>query len=183
MKRPIVAGMFLGLTLLISACAGLLGQRNVEVPLAQLQEHLANRFPFNSRYLEIFDVHLSNPKLSLQPDTNRVVTTIDASIFPSFLNQPWNGSFTLSGRLAVDAERRALILAEPRMENLDLAGLDNRYAKQALRIGGLLAEEVLRNVPLYTFTEDKFRYAGTNFMPTEIATRHNGLVVTFEPVK
>jgi hypothetical protein len=183
MKQRIAAMLVLGMTLFIGACAGLLGQRSVEVPLAQLQEQLANRFPFNSRYLEIFDIHLTNPQLSLQPETNRVVTTVSASILPTFLKQPWSGTFTLSGRLAVDPERRALVLAEPRMENVNLAGLDNRYAQQAVRIGSLLAEEVLSNIPLYTFTEDKFRYAGTNFVPTEIATRNNGLVVTFEPVK
>ena len=183
MKRFVAVVMALTMSVFIAGCASLFGPRSMEVPLAQLQEHLSERFPFNSRYLEIFDVHLSNPKLSLQPDTNRVVTTIDANIFPSFLKHPWNGSFIVSGRLAVDKERRALVLTEPRVENLDLAGLDNRYARQVLRVGSLVAEEVLRNVPLYTFTEDKFRYAGTNCLPTEITTRKNGLVVTFEPVK
>lgn len=183
MKRKITAALMLATALLMSACAGLLGQRNVDVPLAMLQEHMANRFPFNSRYLEIFDIHLSNPKLSLQPDTNRVITTVDARVLPSFLKQPWTGSFTLSGRLAVDEQKRALVLAEPRMENLNFAGLDSRYGQQVARIGSLLAEEALRNLPLYTFTEDKFRYAGTNFTPTKITTRNNGLVVTFEPLK
>jgi hypothetical protein len=183
MKQRIGAVLILAISLFVGACAGLFGQRSVEVPLAQLQEQLADRFPFNSRYLEIFDIHLSDPKLSLQPETNRVVTTVSASVLPTFLKQPWSGTFTLSGRLAVDPERRALVLAEPRMENVNLAGLDNRYAKQVVRISSLLAEEALSNIPLYTFTEDKFRYAGTNFTPTEITTRNNGLVVTFEPVK
>ena len=183
MKHKLKMGLLLAVALLVGACASLFGQRNVDVPLALLQEHMSNRFPFNSRYLEIFDIHLSNPKLSLQPDTNRVVTNIEARILPSFLKQPWTGNFTVSGRLAVDNERRALVLAEPRIENLNFAGLDNRYGQQVTRIGSLLAEEVLRNLPLYTFTEDKFRYAGTSFTPTKITTRNNGLVVTFEPVK
>ncbi len=183
MKYKLRASLILTTVVLLGACASLFGQRNVEVPLALLQEKMAERFPFNSRYLEIFDIHLSNPKLSLQPDTNRILTTVDASISPSFLKQGWTGSFTVSGRLTVDSERRALVLAEPRVENLNMPGLDNRYGQQVVRIGNLLAEEVLRNLPLYTFTEDKFRYAGTSFTPTKITTRNNGLVVTFEPVK
>lgn len=183
MKNILKAGLLLATALWLGGCASLLGQRNVEVPLALLQEEMANRFPFNNRYLEIFDIHLSNPKLSLEPDTNRVITTVEARVLPSFLKQPWTGSFTISGRLAVDQERRALMLAEPRMENLNFAGLDNRYGQQVARIGSLLAEEALRNFPLYTFTEDKFRYAGTRFTPSKITTRNNGLVVTFEPLK
>lgn len=183
MHYKLMGAMMLAVVLLVTGCAGLFGQRNVDISLAQLQDHLSNRFPFKSRYLEVFDIHLSNPQLSLQPGTNRVVTTVSANVLPTFLKQPWSGTFTLSGRLAVDRDKRALVLAEPRMENVNLAGLDNRYAQQMLRIGSLLAEEALTNIPLYTFTEDKFRYAGTNFLPTEITTRNNGLVVTFEPVK
>ena len=44
-------------------------------------------------------------------------------------------------------------------------------------------EQVLRNVPLYTFRPDELRYAGTTFIPTRINTALNGLVVTFEPVR
>lgn len=171
------------LALILTACAGLLGPREVEVPLSKLQASLEKRFPFNSRYLELFDIQLSSPRLSLQPNGNRVVTSFDAAIAPAWLKRGWQGNFALSGVLAVDPAKNAVILTDPRVETLNINGLDDKYARQLTTIGSLLVEEVFRGMPLYTFQPDDFRYAGTSFFPTKINTQSNGLVVTFEPVK
>jgi hypothetical protein len=182
-SRLLVRLLLLSLTLLLGSCAALLGPRDVELPLWQLQESLNRKFPFNSRYLELFDIYVSNPRLALQPETNRIVTTIDASVAPPFLNKAWKGSFTLSGVLALDPARRAVVLADPRMEQFFLDGLDPAYSRQVTRIGALLAEQILRDVPLYTFSDQEFRYGGTTFLPSKITTRPGSLVVTFEPAK
>jgi hypothetical protein len=171
------------LAALLTSCAALLGPRDVELPLWQLQNSLSRKFPFNSRFLELFDIYLSNPRLALQPETNRVVITVDASVAPPFLRQSWKGSFTLSGMLALDPARRAAVLADPRMDNFVLDGLDPAYARQVTRIGALLAEQILKDMPLYTFGEQDFRYAGANFLPSKITARPGGLVVTFEPAR
>jgi hypothetical protein len=183
MKSKIIAMIIAALIILLTACASFLGSRDVNVPLSQLQQALGRKFPFNNRYLEIFDIQVSNPKLALQPDTNRIVTTMDASIAPPFMAKPWKGSFTLSGMLALDPVRHAVVLADPRMENFALDGVDtgSGYTKQIARIGGLLAEQILKDTPLYTFGPNDFRYAGASFLPSKITTTSNGLVVTFEP--
>ncbi len=169
--------------LLLTACASMLGPRNVDVPLATLQASLERQFPFNSRYLEIFDIQLRTPQLSLQPGSNRVVTSFNASIAPAWLRRSWEGNFALSGVLALDPARNAVVLTDPRVETLNIDGLDPKYSRQIGIIGGLLAEQVFQGIPLYTFQPDQFRYAGTSFFPTKINTHSNGLVVTFEPVK
>lgn len=183
MKSIFSALMMAAVAVLLASCAGLIGSREVELPLTTLQDALNRKFPFNSRYLEIFDIQLSNPRMTLQPDTNRVVTTLDASIAPPFLNKSWKGSFAMSGMLALDPARSAIVLAEPRMDRFAIDGVDAVYTNQIARIGGLLAEQIFRNVPLYTFDADQFRYAGVRFMPSKITTKSNGLVVTFEPAK
>lgn len=169
--------------LLLASCATLLGPRNVEIPLARLQETIANRFPFNNRYLELLDIRLTNPQVSLQPDSNRIMTSMDAAIAPPFMNRSWNGNFAVSGQLRFDPSRNALVLAEPRVETFNVSGLDPLYANQIRRIGSLIAEQLLKDAPLYTFRPDELRYAGTRFSPTQILTRPNGLVVTFEPAR
>jgi hypothetical protein len=183
MKSRLIKLASIGALAFLTSCAALLGPRDVELPLSQLQESLNRKFPFNSRYLELFDIYLSNPRLTLQPETNRMLTTIDASVAPPFLNKSWRGSFTLSGMPALDPIRRAVVLTDPRMENFVLDGLDPSYSRQVTRIGGLLAEQILKDVPLYTFGEDEFRYGGTRFSPSKITTRPGALVVTFEPAR
>lgn len=169
--------------LLLSSCASLLGSRNVELPLAQLQEAMARKFPFDSRYLELIDVRLTNPRLALQPGTNRLVTTMDASITPPFMEKSWAGNFTMSSFLKVDPARRAIMLDDPRMENMAIDGLSGPYANRVMKGLGLIAEQFLQNAPLYTFDANDFRYAGSQFLPTKINTTSNGLVVTFEPAR
>lgn len=168
---------------LLSACAGLAGPRQVEVPLYKLQQSLAGRFPFNNRYLDLLDISVSNPRIALQPNTNRILTSLDALVAPPFLQKSWKGNFTLSGALRYEPSRNAIMLADPRVEGFAIDGLDPLYARQIGKIGSLLAEQVLREVPLYTFRPDELRYAGTSFIPTRINTALNGLVVTFEPVR
>lgn len=168
--------------LLLTSCASLLGPREVEMPLARLQDSLNRRFPLNSRYLEVFDIYVSNPRLTLQPDTNRVAILVDATIAPPMLNRSLKGSMALSGSLAVDPAKNALILTDARLEDFSIEGVEGRTTRQLARIGGLLAEQMLKDIPLYTFGPDDFRYASTRFIPTKILTKATGLVVTFEPV-
>jgi hypothetical protein len=167
----------------LAACANLLGPRQVEVPLATLQASLDKKFPFNNRYLELFDIRLGSPRLSLQPGTNRLVTTLDAGIAPSFLKKSWQGNLALSGVLTIDPVRQAVVLADPRVESFQVDGVEPTYAPHIRKLGGVLVEQLFRDLPLYRFHPDDFRYAGTSFLPTKINTTSNGLVVTFEPAR
>ena len=183
MKLRFATLAWTAIALLLAACASLLGPREVDIPLALLQQSIANRFPFNNRYLELLEVRVTNPRVTLQPDTNRIVTSMDTSIAPPFTGKSWSGSLSISGQLQVDPSRNALVLADPRVENLAINGLDSPYAKQIARVAGLVGEQLLKDLPLYTFQPDDFRYGGSNFFPTKITTKASGLVVTFEPVK
>jgi len=183
MQTRITILLTLAISLLLVACAGLRGPREVELPLSKLQEAIDRKFPFDNQYLEIFALNVSNPRLTLQPDTNRVVTSMDVVIAPPFLNKAWRGSFALSGLLQIDAGRNAIILTEPRLDTFALDGLESRYASQIAKVGSLLAGQLLQDVALYTFKPDDFSYAGTRFVPTRISTKSSALVVTFEPAK
>jgi hypothetical protein len=170
-------------TMLLASCATLLGPRNVEIPLAQLQDAIASRFPFNNRYLELLDISVTNPRIALQPDTNRVLTSMDASVAPPFLKRSYKGNISVSGNLKFDPSRNALVLAEPRMERFAVDGLDPLYANQITKVGSLLAEQILKDIPLYTFQPEDLRYGGTSFIMSKITTKPNSLVVTFEPAR
>jgi hypothetical protein len=168
---------------LLTSCATIIGPQTREISLAQLQESISKRFPFNNRYLQLLDFRVTNPRVSLQPEGNRLLTSMDISIAPPFLKQSWTGNFAVSGQPQVDMAQNAVILAEPRVESLTVNGLDPLYSNQITRIGGFLAEQMLQNLPLYTFRPEELRYAGVSFNPSRITTSQNSVVVTFEPVK
>lgn len=169
--------------LLLTSCATLMGPQSREIPLTKLQEAISQRFPFNNRFLQLLDVRVTNPRVSLQPQGNRILTSMDISIAPPLINRSWTGNLAISGRPQIDMARYAVVLAEPRVESLNVNGLDPAYASQATRIGGFLAEQLLTDMALYTFRPEDLRFAGTSFIPTGITTRQDAVVVTFEPVK
>jgi hypothetical protein len=183
MRSRLNALLLLATACLLASCATLMGPREMEIPLARLQEAVAGKFPFNNRYLELLDIYVTNPKVALQPDTNRIVTSMDTSISPPFFNRSWKGNLAVSGNLKFDPSRNSLVLADPRVEQFTVNGLDDAYSRQIRKVGSLLAEQLLQDTPLYTFKPEDLRYGGTYFTLSKITTKPNSLVVTFEPTK
>ncbi|MFP5393385.1 MAG: DUF1439 domain-containing protein [Gammaproteobacteria bacterium] len=167
----------------LASCAGLVGPREVEVPLAKLQAGLDKRFPLNNRLMELFDVQLTHPLVSLQPDSGRVGLSMDASVAPPFVRQSWRGAMALSGRLYIDAARGAVLMAEPRLDRFAIEGIDAARQQQFQKAANVLMREVATDLPIYHFKMEDLRYAGVQFVPTRIAATSSGLRVTVEPVK
>ena len=167
-------------TSLLASCSSLIGPRQVEIPLHKLQAGLDRRFPINERLLELFDVQLTRPQLALQPEQDRVALNVDASVAPPFA-RAWTGSVAFSGRLYVDPGRSAVMMAEPRVERLQLG---NPEAERRLTsVANGLIDSVARDLPVYTFDQNDLRYAGVQFVPTRIQTTRTGLLVSLEPAK
>lgn len=170
------------MVLLLAACANVLPMQQVEIPLSRLQGELQKRFPFNNRYLELFDVTLDKPQLALRPDSDRLVASMNARVLPPLGSKPLEGRLVISGLLQIDPARRALVLTEPRLESVG-GSLGVTAGNKLTRLGALLAEDLLNNAVLYRFAPDTFTIAGHRFNPTRITTRQDRLVISFEPAK
>jgi hypothetical protein len=168
---------------LLASCASVVGPREVDLPLHKLQAGIDRRFPLDNRMLELFDVRLSSPQLSIQPDRDRVALTITADVAPFFARKTWGGSLELSGRLYVDQARHGVYLADPRVDRLDLGGADFAGQRQVAKLANGLMDEVVRDMPVYSFRMEDLRYAGVQFVPTSIRTVPGGLRVTLEPAR
>lgn len=174
----------LGVTLLacsvLASCAVLGGPREVELPLHKLQAGIERRFPLNNRALDLFDIQLTRPQLSLIPETNRVALSLDASVAPPFLRRSWTGNMAMSGRLYIDTARGAVFMAEPRVDSIAVDGMDESRRRQMTRVANVLVDQLIRDMPVYNFRSEDLRYAGVQFVPTGIAARRDALVVTLE---
>jgi hypothetical protein len=168
---------------MLASCASLTGPRQVDIPLSRLQAGLDRRFPVDNHMLELFDVRLSRPQLSILPEADRVGLTVEAEIAPPFLKHPYRGSVAFSGRLYVDPSRSAVFMTEARVDRFDLDGINADASRQFTKLANVVMDNVVRDVPVYSFQVDDLRYAGVQFVPTRIATTGSGLVVTLEPVK
>ncbi|PWF55253.1 DUF1439 domain-containing protein [Massilia glaciei] len=168
---------------LLAGCASIVGPREISLPLSRLQEGLERRFPVQNRMLELFDVQLTRPQLSILDDSGRVALGMDASFAPAFLRKAWRGRMALSGRLEVDPTRNAIFMRDARIDQFVVDGIDPAQQRMLVRVADLLMEQLTRDLPLYRFRPEDVRYAGMQFTPTRIATTPRGLVVTIEPEK
>jgi hypothetical protein len=173
-------GTALAVCLMLASCASLIGPRDVEIPLQKLQDGIERRFPLNNRVLELLDIRLSRPQLSL-PGADRVALGVEAYVAPPFTSQAWTGSMALSGRLYLDAQRGAVLMDETRVDRFVIDGMDEARQRQLAKVAGVLVGKVVREVPVYTFRPEDLRYAGVQFLPTRITTTPRALVVTLEP--
>jgi len=164
-----------------AACSSLVGPRQVELPLTKLQAGIDRRFPMNNRVLELFDIALTRPQLSLQPDSDRVALTMDASVTPPFVRQSWSGTLSLSGRLYVDPGRNAVLMAEPRVDRFVIDGIDPSAQRQLTKVANTLMDKVVADMTVYNFRPEDLKYAGVQFVPTRIVTKQNALLVSVEP--
>lgn len=181
-RRRAFARVLVGSALagLLASCSSLIGPRQVELPLHKLQAGLDKRFPINERLMELFDVQLTRPQLAIQPEQDRVALAVDASVAPPFA-RAWTGNIAFSGRLYVDPGRAAVLMAEPRVDRLQLGNPEAE--RQLTRVANGLINTVARDMPVYTFEQKDLRYAGVQFVPTRIQTTRSGLLVTLEPAK
>ena len=168
---------------LLSGCASLLPPQEIEIPLSRLQQSIQKKFPYAERYFGLLDVTLSNPVLSTQPAADRMLIALDAQVLPPLIKTPWQGELIASGSLRIDPVRRAVLLTEPRLENIKLDAATGTYTSRLARLGTQLAEDLIGETVLYTFAPDAFVVAGKRFVPTGITTRKDSLVVSFEPAK
>ena len=168
---------------LLASCASGVGPRRIELSQARLQAGLERRFPLHNRMLELFDVQLTRPRLAILPETDRVGLTLDVSVAPPFLRQSWNGTLALSGHLVLDNARNAVVLSATHVDRFDVDGMDSDRVRDLGRAADALVNQLLREMPVYSFHPDDLRYAGMQFVPTRLETAPDALFVTLEPVR
>ncbi|MES2900042.1 MAG: DUF1439 domain-containing protein [Pseudomonadota bacterium] len=167
---------------LLAACASLVGPRDIELPVHKMQTGIEKRFPLDKKILQLVDLKLSNPRLTML-EGERIGLSMDALVAPPFTGRSWPGKLALSGRLVLDAGRQAVLLAEPRIDSFALDGVDEARRQQFASAANALMAQAVTDMPVYHFRPEDLRYAGVQFVPTRISASARGLVVAVEPVR
>ncbi len=181
-RRALCAALAAGAaaTIVLAGCATFAGPRDYDVPLAKLQRNIDQRFPIEHRALAVFDLRLVQPRLATLPN-DRIALTALLSLSSPLMQQEYTGTISLSGRLNIDPSRHAVMLADARLEDFTLDGMDERTQRQVSGAARVLANNLARDTPIYTWRPDELRYAGVQFVPTAIRTSSSGLSIHLEP--
>lgn len=181
--RRFRASAVLAIALLLSACASLVGPRDVSIPLSKLQAGVEGRFPLHQKTLALFDVQLSRPRLSLQSGTERVTLRLDAVVASPLIKQTWSASLAVSGRLSLDAGRGEVLLNDARLDQLSVDGADVGHEQQLRGLVNVLLAHSMREWPLHHFRQEDLRYGGVQFVPTALRTSADAVIIHVEPLR
>ena len=130
-------------------CAGLGGSRTVSVSESELALLLARQFPLERKVLEVIDLQVANPQLRLLPDRNRVGTELDVFALDRLFGTRAQGHLALDYALRFEPADHTIRMVQVHVRDLTLDSGSNGLHGAAQRIGSLVAEEMLENLPLY----------------------------------
>jgi hypothetical protein len=182
-RRRLAVGTLVLLTL--AGCGALpSGPRQIQISEAQLLERIASRFPVKQRYLGLLEVTLDQPRLRLLPEENRVGTEVSYLIaLPLPGQSDIKGKLELSYSLRFEPSDTTLRLTQARVERLDVEGLNAAQASQVKKVGGLLAEDLMKEAVVHRLKqEDLESLAGRGYRPGAIRVVPGGLRLTLDPL-
>lgn len=144
----------------------------------ELQAQIAKRFPVEQRYAEIFTVSLRDPQLGLDAKTNRAAITAVLSIASPLLRpSSVEGIVSVSSALRYDAASRALRLDQPKADRIELQGVSGRDAERLQQIAAVVAQELLRDQALRTFTAEELTVGRKTYAIGDITVQQDGIKV------
>jgi hypothetical protein len=145
---------------------------------AELEAQIVKRFPVQQRYAEIFEVLLRDPRLALDARNNRAAISAIV-VIGSPLMQPSTvgGIVSVSSALKYDAAALTLRLDQPRADRIELQGLGGRDAERLQQVGGIVAQELLRDYPLHTFRKQDLTVGRKTYEIGAITVLDDGIKV------
>lgn len=168
-----------GLILIASAFQGCaVFPSTVILSETELQRKFDEKFPVEDP-VSWFGVTLTHPIVRLREATDRVHLTMDAAIdLP--LARKFPGTGEISGEVRYDPERTRLYLDDPKIEKLDVPGVEAFYEVLFSEMTNLLAG-FLPSIPLYTLRDDKgFKQAYARKKLTSAEVKNGTLVLKFD---
>ena len=173
----------LGAAALTAGCVGMLGPRSLELSQAQLQQALERQFPINSRQLELLDVHVDTPRVTLLPESNRLATALQVTTTERITRRAFKGAIAFNYALRYEPSDRSIRLDQVRVDSLQIDGAPPALRSAIANWGALIAERALNDQVIHTLREQDLKSAaGLGLQPGAITVTPRGLSLALNPV-
>lgn len=150
------------------------------VPLEQLQEAVAPRFPRSVPVQGLVDLTLLAPRLRLLPEVNRLGAAMTVEAAGPARRRSHTGTFDVEFALRYEASDRTLRAHQIKLGRLDFPSLKPAVNELLNAYGPVLAEQSLREVVLHTLRpQDTALFDGLGLQPGPITVTPKGLSVAF----
>ena len=156
------------------------GLASYTVPIGQLEQAVAGRFPLRYPVGGLFELSLLAPRLRLLPEANRLGTDLTVQASGPALRRSYGGAFELDFALRYEALDRTVRAHQPRVRSLRFADLPPGPAELLNAYGPMLAEQALGDAVLHTLRpQDLALPEAMGLQPGSITVTAAGLVISF----
>lgn len=152
------------------------GTVTITLTQAELEQQLGKRFPLRKTYLELLAVVYENPRVVLTDGSDVLGIGVDARVDVP-LKGDVKGGADIRTKLAYDPERSAFVLHDPKVERLELAGLDAKIADRVKDLANVLAVEQLPGIPVYTLKPTDGKRTAARLLLRSVTVRDGVLVL------
>lgn len=190
MRRACQTTLLIAFLALLSACATLPPPpKTISVSEARLAQMISAQFPFSSEMLEVLDVVVSAPRISLDPANNRINTSLDVnvagnSLLGLFTDKRYKGVLDMSYGLRFEPRDATVRLTDVRVNRLDVDGAPSAMRRPIEKLGAPLAQKLLKDYVLYKVRPEDLQAAqGWGYKPGAFRVEPTGLSITLDPIE
>lgn len=173
-------GLALGGAALLLLAPEAQAQPSYTVPLEQLQEMVAQKFPRSVPVQGLVDLTLQAPRLRLLPEFNRLGAAMVVDAAGAALRRSHAGTFDVEFALRYEASDRTLRAHQIKLGRLNFPTLKPAVNELLNAYGPVLAEQSLGEVTLHQLRpQDTAMFDGMGLQPGPITVTDKGLTVAF----
>lgn len=143
----------------------------------QLTQKLESRFPLERSVAGLLEVTLGRPRVELNAEEKRLVTSFEVSVKLSQTGRTVGGTLRISARPEYVGASGALFLRDARVERIRIDNMPDALSAGLARAASNVAKDVLEDKPLYTFTPEDFTKYGARYEPERVEVRPDVLVL------
>lgn len=177
----ILALVLLSVAVLIGGTALWLGgeRATVRIGQAQLRAEMDKRFPVERPVFLLLNYRLSDPRLTLLPDTSRVALGLSIGLNARLDGERSNlqGSIDVETGLRYDAAAGALFLVDPVITDLELDGVPERHLSRVHDGARLVLAELFSRYPAYTLDRGDLRQQAVKLVLRSLRVEGDAVVL------
>jgi hypothetical protein len=145
----VALGILLGVSSAIVGCR--LYDRGIviEITQQQIQERLAESFPISRDYLVVLRLTLSDPEVALKEGSDRIGFGVSATTNIKVNGEDLRGKVGLTSGVRFERDEGTLLLVDPKVEQVAISLLPQRYEEEVLLAANLAADEFLEGYEIY----------------------------------
>jgi hypothetical protein len=164
----------------LASCAGVGGPPKVVLTVSDIERLVQRQFPVDKRLLDLFDVTVNAPRISLLPERNRLAAVTKLQARSILVAGGWQGQLTFDSALRWEPSDQTLRLNQVRVQDLALDNSSPLARSAGERMGAALAERLLEDFALYTLPPERAaQMRALGLSPAAVTVTGRGVEISF----